>query len=263
MASDLTPDTSHKVLSWYGKNLHADPATGLQQLRMEAPQSGILYPNYNIWHGWNQDAGVQLGDVRTPIHTAIVIPDKGSTGEAVYYYLVIGGVATETVVYTTYYDGTILKRQWDSPNNRWNPCAVDDTRSQKLLAEMANANFNDANIDPEMAEAFDPMDTTEGNTATPDAPASNPTATPTIPPNQPINQEKGDAAPGSFAAGVEGLPSDPGHFKTPGGYCRKWEPWERAIIQLQQEKNKKELSAWAEKTGCVIPVKKCHYTVAY
>lgn len=88
----------------------------------------------------------------------------------------------------------------------------------------------------------------------PPADASNPIAEP---PNRPLGQDP----LGSFGANVAGLPSAEGWYKTPAGYCRKWEPWEKAIVQTAMKQKQKQNEALAEKYGCAPPRRVCKWVV--
>lgn len=200
-------------------------------------------------------------------HFGVVLPDPGNPANVDYIFIatnLVGTVDAPVVVTVVWKDGNSLVNSWEPSKH-----TIDEAFAKKCW-EQAAAKSIEAQIDligaiwgdaAGSVGAGGPVDQDPRQKA----PVDNQqpgfrTGQPVVDHGKPpIDPE----APGGFGAGIEGLPSKPGWFKTPAGFCRKWEPWERAILKLAQDKNKREMESYLEKIGCAKPTKRCFTTTRY
>ena len=185
--------------------------------------------------------------------------------EQIYYALVSArdSVDSQVILNLGWTDGSTAKTVWDPDTGFWHQCWLKG-EDFKTAVSFINAHWftQDTKFPDVVPEGYknyveEPV---------PDEPMSDPTPSPPTSSDPPPSTEPTTGnveTPGGFAANVPGLPSKPGWFKTPAGFCRKWEPWERAILQHAQEKSKKELEAWMNKMDCHPPKQRCTYTSRY
>ena len=206
----------------------------------------------------------------------VILPDPGHP-QSLYFIL----VAREHIenapanIHIGFTNGAMWHGQWDGTGELNQGCFVNvkNPRADQYVAFINHIFGADLPQYPLPTEYTTPVVTGPPQTEDPTFPPPphqrpSPGADPNTPggtipdPTQSTPSIDPDA-PGNFAAGMSGLPSEPGYFKTPAGYCRKWQPWERAILKMAQDKNKKEMEAMLEKAQCFPPQKKCVYTTRY
>lgn len=177
-------------------------------------------------------------------------------------------------VFIGYIDGRLATGWWDGDNtgytNKSFGCLKRLDSAWGPQVSYINTAFPAARISgtPRRAGTV-PPDAPGGNAPSENQNNSNgnnpPGSVPGQPPvaGQPPTFDGSGDLPGTFGAGIQGLPSKPGWFKTPGGFCRAWEPWERAILKLAQDKNKKDMEAYLESVNCRKPQRACKFTSCY
>lgn len=189
------------------------------------------------------------------VHYTAVIAPKQPDRRGLEYAFVYASPRPEhrlPKAFFGYQDGKIVTSTFNEMEGRLNDCVVEfNEQTTQVHKAWLDSVFLSLNLMATPAPAPPIGDPTPDNTG-----------------SMPMDEDKPQTgtdpeAPGSFGAGIDGLPNEPGWFKTPAGYCRKWEPWERAILQAAQMKNKKEMEAYMNKYDCMPPRTRCKVTTRY
>ena len=195
----------------------------------------------------------------------IILPKPGTSN---VYFMIVSKLLTPNnttgelpiILTTAYTSGTIYGVLWSQASNDWDRChhIKNNTELSSLVtaieAFMGKSDLPKSFPLPPVYSGDNPNNNeggTQGSSNQGTAPMN--TGSMSVDPN----------APGGFGAGIPQLPHAPGWFKTPAGFCRRWAPWERAIVQLAQKRARHENELYAEKYGCMPGRKSCKTTACY
>lgn len=208
--------------------------------------------------GRNGMTKYQPADGTSPWKYGVILPNEPALNGNVHFVAMQKPSDSENVaVFVGYTDGRLLYGIWDGQTGRYTNksfgCMTRRDATWAPQVSYINTAFPAARLTTQAARVPDPVPSAPPSSV----PGQSPQAGP-----PPTFDGSGDL-PGTFGAGITGLPSKPGWFKTPAGFCRKWEPWERAILKIAQEKNKKDMEAYLESVNCQKPRRACKYTSCY